>query len=132
MYCLPKVKLVNNMSNAESSKRQLDCQEQEGIDGSEGEINANACSTWSVYIVMRNDNKLYTGITNNMAARWKKHSNNQGAKFFRGRHPIALCYQEPDHSRSSASQREYQIKKLSRQQKQQLILATYGPFQPTS
>lgn len=77
---------------------------------------------------MRCDGALYTGITNNMSARWHKHAHNQGAKFFRGKHPIALCYQEPDHSRSSASQREYYIKQLSRSQKQQLILQAYGPF----
>lgn len=83
--------------------------------------------SWSVYIVMSNDQQLYTGITNNMPARWKKHYGNNGAKFFRGRRPIALCFQEPDHSRSSASQREYQIKQLTRQQKQQLIITAYGP-----
>lgn len=86
-------------------------------------------NTWSVYIVMRNDHTLYTGITNNMVKRWQKHRNNQGAKYFRGKHPIALCYQEPDHSRSTASKREYQIKQLTRAQKQQLILQMYGPFE---
>ena len=112
------------MNNVDISKTK-DVQEAE-------KITSNTCSTWSVYIVMRNDSKLYTGITNDMPARWKKHGNNQGAKFFRGQHPIALCYQEPGHSRSSASQREYQIKQLSRQQKQQLILEAYGPFPSTS
>jgi putative endonuclease len=83
---------------------------------------------WCVYILMRNDQKLYTGITNNMPARWKKHAGKNGAKFFRGQHPIALCYQEPNHNRSTASQREHQIKQLSRQQKLQLITESYGPF----
>jgi putative endonuclease len=105
--------------------------ENDNVKASKENIIANTNSTWSVYILMRDDHKLYTGITNNMPARWNKHSGNQGAKFFRGRHPIALCYQEPDHSRSSASQREYQIKQLSRQKKRQLIIETYGPFLST-
>ena len=90
---------------------------------------ANNTSTdnWCVYIVAASDQRLYTGITNNMPARWQKHNSNKGAKFFYGRKPTALCYQEPGHSRSSASKREYAIKQLSRSQKQQLIQDHYGP-----
>lgn len=80
-----------------------------------------------MYILKSSDNKYYTGITNNMPARWNKHTNKKGAKFFKGRSPIALCFQEPEHSRSSASKREYQIKQFSRQKKQQLIILSYGP-----
>ena len=83
---------------------------------------------WSVYIIQASDCRLYTGITNNMARRWQQHQEKKGAKFFRGRSPIALCYQEPDHNRSSASQREYAIKQMSRCEKLQLIAQTYGPF----
>lgn len=90
----------------------------------------NHSLSWCVYILYSSDNKFYTGITNNMTARWQKHCNKTGAKFFRGRRPIALCYQEPDHSRSSASKREYTLKQLSRQEKQQLIIQHYGPHSP--
>lgn len=101
------------------------------ITGSNRDVEKNQAhqdNSWCVYIIMRNDQQLYTGITNNMTARWKKHSGKQGAKFFRGRYPIALCYQEPNHNRSTASKREYQIKQLSRSQKLQLIMQSYGPF----
>lgn len=83
--------------------------------------------SWSVYILLASDQRLYTGITNNMTARWLKHCNNRGAKFFRGRSPVALCYQEPEHSRSSASKREHAIKQLTKQQKLTLINMHYGP-----
>lgn len=86
--------------------------------------------TWCVYILHTSDGKLYTGITNNMPARWKKHINKTGAKFFRGRRPIAIVYQEPDHSRSTASRREYAIKQFSKPQKQCLIIKHYGPHLP--
>lgn len=86
-------------------------------------------NNWSVYILLSSDQRLYTGITNNMTTRWQHHTSQKGAKFFRGRHPIALCYQEPEHCRSSASKREYAIKQLNRKQKIQLIIDSYGPHQ---
>jgi putative endonuclease len=82
---------------------------------------------WSVYIIQASDDRLYTGITNNMARRWRQHQQKKGAKFFHGRSPVALCYQEPDHNRSSASQREHSIKQLSRHEKLRLIVREYGP-----
>lgn len=85
-------------------------------------------NNWSVYIIKASDEKLYTGITTDIQARWLKHQQKKGAKFFRGRFPVALCYLEPNHTRSSASKREAQIKKLSHQNKQQLIFEHYGPF----
>lgn len=83
---------------------------------------SKAASTWCVYIIEASDNRLYTGITTDMARRWRAHSTGKGgAKFFRGRKPQALCYLEQDHDRSSASKREAAIKKLSRRDKEQLI-----------
>jgi len=76
---------------------------------------------WQVYIIESSDSKLYTGITNNMEQRWRLHSEGKGARFFRGRQPKHLLYLETNHSRSSASQREAAIKKLSRQEKWHLI-----------
>jgi putative endonuclease len=83
--------------------------------------------TWKVYILLSSDNKLYTGITNNMVKRWQKHCAKKGAKFFYGRKPVALCYLENGHDRSSAGKREYQIKALTRDQKWQLIIENFGP-----
>lgn len=83
---------------------------------------------WLVYIIEADDLKLYTGITNNLEKRWHAHNHlKSGAKFFRGRKPLAIRYQETGHNRSSASRREAEIKKLSRAQKLQLI-DTYSPL----
>ena len=90
-------------------------------------------NNWSVYIILAANNSLYTGITNNMSRRWRQHrqtvkgATGRGAKFFRGNRPFALCYQEPNHTRQTASRREYTIKQLSRNDKWNLILANYGP-----
>lgn len=76
---------------------------------------------WSVYIILASDNTYYTGITTDMERRWLQHSNNKGAKYFRGRSPVKVVYREEGFNRSTASIREAAIKKLSRKQKQQLI-----------
>ncbi len=92
-------------------------------------MNKKVATQWQVYILLASDGRLYTGITTDMIQRWKKHNAKKGAKFFYGRNPISLNYLEGGHSRSSASQREYKIKQLSRSQKWQLILEHYGPQQ---
>ncbi|WP_240946431.1 GIY-YIG nuclease family protein [Pseudomaricurvus alkylphenolicus] len=76
---------------------------------------------WCVYIILSSDNRLYTGITNNMVKRWHAHHGKQGAKFFRGRLPSRLLYLEPQEDRAEASRREAEIKKLTRPQKLRLI-----------
>ncbi|MDB6062699.1 MAG: endonuclease [Verrucomicrobiaceae bacterium] len=77
---------------------------------------------WQVYIIGCDDGRLYTGITNNVARRWREHSSSPlGAKFFRGRKPQQLLYVETGHDRSSASRREAAIKRLTRIGKQALL-----------
>jgi putative endonuclease len=79
---------------------------------------------WLVYIIGCDDGRLYTGITNDMARRWREHAGSrQGAKFFRGRKPEQLLYVESGHDRSSALRREAAIKRLARTAKQALLLA---------
>jgi putative endonuclease len=79
---------------------------------------------WSVYIILCSDDSLYTGISTDVVRRYSQHTVQQGAKYFRGRLPKQLVYTEVGHTRSSASQRECAIKKLSRIQKLQLIASS--------
>jgi len=76
---------------------------------------------WFVYILKCADNTYYTGITNNIKNRITNHENGTGAKYTKGRGPFILVFQESCPDRSNASQRERQIKKLSLEQKKQLI-----------
>ena len=78
--------------------------------------------TWSVYIIESDDNSYYTGITTNVERRFEEHSRGPlGAKFFNGRTPVKIVYQEDGHTRSTASKREAEIKKLTRSQKQAFL-----------
>jgi len=76
---------------------------------------------WSVYIILCTDDSLYTGISTDVSKRFTQHASQQGAKYFRGRQPKQLLYIESNHNRSSASQRECTIKKMTRIEKWQLV-----------
>ena len=79
-------------------------------------------SGWYVYIIRASDDSLYTGITTDLERRLKQHQTGKGgAKYFRGRKACDFVYTESGHNRSSASIREAQIKKMTRQQKSPLL-----------
>jgi putative endonuclease len=70
------------------------------------------------------NNRLYTGITNNIEDRFEKHLSGKGAKFFRTDKPKKIVYTETVKNRSEALKREHAIKKLTRVKKLNLILQT--------
>lgn len=76
---------------------------------------------WQIYIIECDDKSLYTGITNNLIHRFEAHRSGRGAKYFRRCRPLQVVYQELGYSHSEAARREYQIKKLSKAQKSELI-----------
>lgn len=77
---------------------------------------------YSVYILECSDLSLYTGIAKDLQKRLIEHnSSDKGAKYTRNRRPVKLLYSEMAEDRSSASKREYAIKKLSRSEKFDLI-----------
>jgi putative endonuclease len=76
---------------------------------------------WRVYMIRCSDASLYTGITTQMDRRFAQHAQGRGAKYFRGRRPISIAYLEGGHSRSTASKREIELKKLSAAQKRTLV-----------
>lgn len=76
---------------------------------------------WQVYIILCSDGTLYTGITTDLQRRFAQHASGCGAKYFRGRQPVNVVYQESGHSRSTAGRRELSIKALARSEKQSLV-----------
>ncbi|WP_419764619.1 MAG: GIY-YIG nuclease family protein [Arcobacter sp.] len=78
--------------------------------------------SYFVYILECCDGTLYTGITTDVEKRLDEHNSSpKGAKYTKARRPVKLIYAESSSDRSSASKREYAIKKLSRVKKLQLI-----------
>lgn len=77
---------------------------------------------WVVYIIKTGSGKLYTGITTDLERRFSEHkSNEKGARFFNFSSPESVVFQERHINRSKATKREIEIKKMSRNQKLELI-----------
>lgn len=86
-------------------------------------------AAWAVYIVRCADGSLYTGITVEVMRRIEEHnaSDQLGARYTRTRRPVELVYCEIVDSRSAASRREREIKRLPRQKKEALLAAAPLP-----
>lgn len=78
-------------------------------------------SAWYVYILRCGDGTLYTGVTDDIPRRLATHRSGKGAKYTRGRGPLELVYQEQVPDRSAALRREYQIKRMPKQEKEALL-----------
>ena len=76
---------------------------------------------WYVYILRCKDGTFYTGMTDNVTRRAEAHNAGRGAKYTRSRIPVEVVYTEECESCSAALKREYAIKKLTRQQKLEMI-----------
>lgn len=74
-----------------------------------------------VYIILCQDNSFYTGHTKNVDERTRLHTCGKGARYTRMHKPQKVVYVEPVDSRAMAMKRERAIKKLSHQQKINLI-----------
>ena len=81
-------------------------------------------STWYLYILRCGDGTLYTGITTDLEKRLEVHRAGKGAKYTRGRAPLALVYREACADHSDALKREITVKKLTKQEKLLLIGAS--------
>lgn len=74
-----------------------------------------------VYIVRCVDRTFYIGTAKDVPARLAVHNSGKGAKYTRPRLPVRVVYQEGPMTLTRALQREYQLKQLTRPQKQALI-----------
>lgn len=72
---------------------------------------------WYVYILKCADDTLYTGITKNLEKRIKQHNEGKGAKYTRGRGPVALVKSFTCNSKGEALKLEYRLKQLSKEEK---------------
>ena len=81
--------------------------------------------SWTVYIIECDDKSLYTGITTDLDRRFNEHRDSpRSARYFAGRTPVKVVFEESGYDRSSALKREYAIKQLSRPAKLSLIETT--------
>lgn len=76
----------------------------------------------TVYILKCSDDTLYTGCTNNIKERIKEHNNSKrGARYTKARRPVELVYSENHKTLKKGRAREAEIKRLTREEKLELI-----------
>ncbi|MBR2935286.1 MAG: GIY-YIG nuclease family protein [Oscillospiraceae bacterium] len=77
--------------------------------------------SWFVYMLRCGDGTIYTGITDDVEKRLSAHRAGKGAKYTRGRGPLELVYTEEQPDKPAALRREIAVKKLTRQEKLNLL-----------
>ncbi|EHG6929920.1 GIY-YIG nuclease family protein [Salmonella enterica subsp. enterica serovar Enteritidis] len=76
---------------------------------------------WYLYLIRTADNALYTGITTDVARRYRQHQTGKGAKALRGKGELTLAFAAQVGNRSLALRIEYRIKQLTKRQKERLV-----------
>ncbi len=79
----------------------------------------------NVYILKCSDGTLYTGSTVDLTKRLQEHGElKSGAKYTRARRPVTLVYKEECDTLALARAREAEIKRMSRDEKIELMKTT--------
>ena len=75
-----------------------------------------------VYMLECADKTYYCGYATDLKKRLKAHNAGKGARYTRARLPVRLVFSEKFRKKSIALKREAEIKKLSRKEKEKLVL----------
>ena len=78
-------------------------------------------SVYFVYMLECADGSIYTGITTDVARRFKEHKAGTASRYTRARHARKIIYTEKLRTRNKALKREARIKQMSRTNKLKLI-----------
>lgn len=74
-----------------------------------------------IYILLCEDQSLYTGSTNDVEKRFLAHKVGKGSKYTRSHKPLKVIYQEKLSTKSEALKRELEIKSWNRKKKIQML-----------
>ena len=75
---------------------------------------------WFVYVARCADGTLYTGVARDVGARIAQHDAGKGARYTRGRGPLAVCAVRRCASKGEALRLEAAVKRLPRPAKEAL------------
>lgn len=80
-------------------------------------------NSYTVYMLRTSGNTLYVGQTNDLRKRLAEHANkkSRAAKYLVAFTSFELVYTEQFTTRSEALRREYELKKLTRKEKEALL-----------
>lgn len=77
--------------------------------------------SWYVYVARCADGSLYCGIATDVAARIAAHDAGKGARYTRGRGPLAVVLERRCKTQGTALRLEYAFKQLSRPDKEAMV-----------
>lgn len=85
-------------------------------------------TTWFVYLLRCRDRSLYAGISRDPERRCREHNEHQrlASRYVWSRRPAELVWRLPVVDKSTALRLEYRLKRLGKQQKEQLLLDAEG------
>lgn len=75
---------------------------------------------WWLYLIECRNGAVYTGITTDVAARYRAHAEGRGAKYTRANPPLRLLAQRQYLNRSLAAKAEQAIKRLPAEEKRKI------------
>jgi putative endonuclease len=76
---------------------------------------------WYLYLIRCGDGTIYTGVSTDVSRRLAEHRSGKGARYLRGRGPLALARKVRVGDKSAAFRLEWRVKNLSRSAKEDLI-----------
>ncbi len=85
---------------------------EEGVSPREG-----APRAWVLYVLRCGDGTLYAGITTNLERRLAAHAGGRGARYTRGRAPLAVAASWPYADESAVRRAEARFKRMPRKRK---------------
>ncbi|MEW9667414.1 GIY-YIG nuclease family protein [Ammoniphilus sp. 3BR4] len=75
-----------------------------------------------VYMLRCRDHSLYTGITNDLDKRLRKHNRGKASRYTRVRLPVDIVYVEECEDKSTALRREKEIKGYKKSDKEKMVM----------
>ena len=76
---------------------------------------------WYTYLIGCEDKSIYTGMTNNLEERFRRHKSGKGGHYTMSHKPLKILYCEEFESKKDAMRREAEIKRWTREKKLRLI-----------
>lgn len=85
---------------------------------------------WWLYLIRQPNQALYCGISTDVERRLAQHQAGKGAKALRGKAPLYLVWRYcVGEDKAMALRLEYKIKRLTKVQKERIILTHQLPFE---
>jgi putative endonuclease len=117
---------TSGVPESSSSKRRGSTAATLRVGRSDAAVPKSAGGPWHVYLALCADGSLYCGIARDVSARIAEHDAGKGARYTRGRGPLAVLATQRCRSQGLALRIEHAVKRLTRAEKLELANTPVG------